>query len=157
LVRIVLSKQSASVRRRLPLWAHVPCSARLSSFLFNEINGPERSRWRGCHFSVSTEVKHCRGQNLRINARPQPDRNNVSLQKYQADLRVDKCRSASRPTALSPSNVTFPFFALCMSLLATCFRVSWSPPWATSSKSSSSTPSRFEVPRPSTFTIRYLP
>jgi hypothetical protein len=76
--------------------------------------------------------------------------------RYQADLKVDSCCTASRATALNPSTVTFPFFALCMSFSATCFRLSWSPPWGTPLKISSSTASMFRVVRSSIFAIRHL-
>jgi hypothetical protein len=75
---------------------------------------------------------------------------------YQADLKVDNSCTASRATTLNPSTVTFPFFALRMSFSATCFRLSWSPPWGTPLKTSSSTTSMFKVVCPSIFVIKHL-
>jgi hypothetical protein len=40
---------------------------------------------------------------------------------HQADLHLDNSESARLATGRSPSSVTFPFFTLCMSFLATCF------------------------------------
>lgn len=60
----------------------------------------------------------------------------------ESSSELTSCWNASRPTVLNSSKIEFPFFALSMSFSATTFRLSWSPPWGTPAKISSSKTSR---------------